>query len=144
MKIFALHSFLILLGTLLLGANSAFCQKDTSSSSRPIGYWVILDSIYDCSKIAKQDIQKGNANLYIIGGVAPIIYENQNEFEKRFGIRYFDSGCDSTFEECMMQYNLTIFAELDRKFGKSWRKEVRKDVLGFNKWKKKRKHSSKL
>jgi hypothetical protein len=143
MKIPIFPKTLWIMGILTIGVKLTFAQNANSSSSRPIGYWVILDSINDCSTIAVQDIQERKAKLYIVGGVAPMIYDDQAQFEERFGIKYFDTGCDATFEECMAQYNLTIFAELDRKFGKSWRKEVRKDVLGFKKWKKKRKHPTK-
>lgn len=124
-------------GIFTITVNLTFAQNDASSSSRPIGYWVVLDSITDCSTIAIQDIQERKAKLYIIGGIAPINYDDQSQFEELFGIKYFVSCCDVTFEECMTKYNLTIFEELDRKFGKSWRKEVRKDVLGFKEWKKK-------
>ncbi len=130
----SIHRILCLISLIISVSNLVLGQNDTSPTSSSIGYWLILDSINDCSTIAIQDIQQSKAKLYIIGGIAPVIYHDQAQFEERFGINYFDSGCDATFEECMTQYNLFVFDFLDKKYGNSWRGQVRKDVLGFKLW----------
>ena len=60
-----------------------------------------------------------------------IAIEYQDKFEKKYNIEYYDFGCTPPNEECVIQYNKTIFANLDKKYGRKWRKEVRKDVIGL-------------
>ena len=83
--------------------------------------------------IAQRDISEHKPRLLIIGGIAPVWYESDPEFQEKYGVTYFDFGCISPGSECASQYNNVIFKYLDQKYGKSWRKEVRKDVVGFKK-----------
>lgn len=79
------------------------------------------------------DIQYNKPNLLLSGGYAPMIFEGQEKFEKRYNLVYYDYGCTSPDEICMIEYNETVFKYLNKKHGKKWRKEVRKDVEGFSK-----------
>lgn len=93
-----------------------------------------LTIIADCEvnqEIAEIDIKFNKPRLLIIGGIAPVIYKNQEKFQKKYKIEYFDFGCVSPDEECIKLYNKFIFKYLDTKFGQKWRKEVRKDVVGL-------------
>lgn len=88
----------------------------------------------DCAvnkEIAEIDIKNDKPRLLIIGSIAPVVYKNQDKFEKKYNIKYYDFGCTPPKEECVIQYNKTIFADLDKKYGRKWRKEVRKDVVGL-------------
>jgi hypothetical protein len=84
-------------------------------------------------KIAIQDLKNGKPRLLIFGGIAPSVYSNQNIFEEKYGIKYESYGCISPPYECVFEYNQVIFEYLTDKFGKEWRKEVRKDVVGIKK-----------
>lgn len=93
-----------------------------------------LTIIADCEvnqEIAEIDIKFNKPRLLIIGGIASVIYKNQEKFERKYKIEYFDFGCVSPDEECIKQYNKCIFKYLDTKFGQKWRDEVRKDVVGL-------------
>lgn len=85
--------------------------------------------------IAKRDIDKNKPRLLFSGGIAPVIYSDQDKFEKKYGVKYSDYGCVTPSYECIEQYNKEIFKYLDNKFGKSWRREIRKDVIGYKRWK---------
>ncbi|KGO85210.1 FEKKY domain-containing protein [Flavobacterium suncheonense] len=88
----------------------------------------------DCEvnkEIAEIDIQNKKPRLLLIGSIAPIFYSNQGKFEKKYEIKYYDFGCTPPSEECVIQYNKTVFDYLDKKYGRKWRKEVRKDVIGL-------------
>jgi hypothetical protein len=84
-------------------------------------------------KIAFEDLKSGKPRLLIYGGIAPSVYSNQNIFEEKYGIKYESYGCISPPYECVFEYNQVIFEYLTDKFGKEWRKEVRKDVVGIKK-----------
>ncbi len=79
------------------------------------------------------DIHYDRPKLLISGGIAPIVYVGQEKFEEKYGIEYHDYGCISPDYKCMKEYNQTVFDYLDQTRGKKWRKEVRKDVVGFKK-----------
>ncbi|MDD5362384.1 MAG: carboxypeptidase-like regulatory domain-containing protein [Ignavibacteria bacterium] len=91
-----------------------------------------------CSKIspqkAKEDIKNNKAKLYLSGSIAPVYYPGQENFENKYDVEYYELG-DNLEESlgCNESYNKIIFKYLDEKFGAAWRKEVRKDVLGFTK-----------
>lgn len=87
-------------------------------------------------EIAERDIKKKKPKLLLVGSIAPVVYPDQYKFEKKFKIEYYDFGCVTPANECIIQYNERIFEYLDEKYGKSWRKEVRTDVIGFKKYKK--------
>jgi len=90
--------------------------------------------IADCpvnKEVAEIDISNNEPRLLIAGGIAPVFYEDQEEFEQKYHIKYEIYGCVIPARECMEQYNTRIFEYLDSKYGKKWRKEVRKDVIGL-------------
>ncbi|MDF9795370.1 hypothetical protein OKW21_000633 [Catalinimonas alkaloidigena] len=90
--------------------------------------------VADCEvsrKMAELDIKNGKPNLLLIGGIAPVVYMDQYKFEEKYDIEYKDYGCTPPAQECVEQYNKRIFEHLDSRYGKSWRKKVRKDVIGL-------------
>ncbi|MBN2637571.1 MAG: carboxypeptidase regulatory-like domain-containing protein, partial [Bacteroidales bacterium] len=95
--------------------------------------------ISDCGinkEIAERDIREHRPRLLLVGGIAPVIYRDENKFEKEYKVKYYDFGCNAPANECIIQYNEQIFKYLDKKYGKSWRKKVRQDVVGLKKYEK--------
>nr|WKN38233.1 hypothetical protein K4G66_05905 [Tunicatimonas sp. TK19036] len=93
-----------------------------------------LTIVADCEvsrKMAELDIKNGKPNLLLIGGIAPVVYMDQYKFEDKYDVEYKDYGCTPPAQECVEQYNERIFEYLDSRYGKSWRKKVRKDVIGL-------------
>ena len=89
----------------------------------------------DCElnkNVALKDIKENKPRLLIIGGIAPTIDLDQHLFEEKYGIKYDDYGDVPPPQECLEQYNREIFGYLDKKYGKSWRNEIRQDVVGFD------------
>lgn len=93
---------------------------------------VIFELNADCeynAQRAESDWKSGIANLLLVGSIAPIANSpSDKRFEKKFGIKYFDFGCEPPIDECLKEYNKRIFELMDEKFGMKWRKEVRSDV----------------
>ena len=93
-----------------------------------------LLAISDCGvnqDIAEMDIKNQKQRLLLVGGIAPVVYIHQNRFERKYNVVYDDFGCLAPNHECIVKYNQVIFKYLDGKYGKKWRKEVRKDVIGL-------------
>jgi len=84
---------------------------------------------------AKKEIRKGHVRLLLIGGIAPVYYFGQENFEKKFNAEYFDFGdSGSPAITCVKLYNDEVFAYLDRKYGNAWRHDVRRDVIGLSEY----------
>jgi hypothetical protein len=97
--------------------------------------------ISDCeidAEIANLDLKNKTPRLLIFGGIAPTEVYGQEKFEEKFGVEYYNYGCIAPAYECALEYNQVIFDFLTDKYGKKWRREVRKDVVGIKKKRKAR------
>ena len=76
--------------------------------------------------------------LYIIGGIAATITEEDLAFAKKYNIQYHDFGCLApvNFEEYEAN-NIQLFEKMNAVFGKQWQKEIKASAMGFEKWRKK-------
>ncbi|WP_343524922.1 hypothetical protein [Pedobacter sp.] len=93
---------------------------------------ILDDSIKKESiKQANADIRKGQLKFLIHGGIASIHVKGQEIFERKYGLEYYDFGCIAPSDINIADYNKVIAAFMDRKYGKGWRKEVRKDIQGI-------------
>ncbi|HRG37064.1 MAG TPA: hypothetical protein PK289_00900 [Bacteroidia bacterium] len=84
-------------------------------------------------KIALIDIQKKNIKLYLSGsegGSSALITDDV--FEKKYDLKLTGLVCIHAKEDNHVEYNQTIFAYLDKRYGRQWRREVRQDVIGLN------------
>ena len=88
-----------------------------------------LNTRADCSFNFENDLKVNKIKLFLIGGIAPTHVQGQEQHEKMFSFEYYDYGCTPEADECIKAYNTKAFKHLDQKFGKSWRKHVRQDVL---------------
>lgn len=96
-----------------------------------------VTEITEAKNLARQDIDKGTPFLLLQSGIAPVVYTTDSIFENKFRVYYYEQGCTGPDNELMKAYNIEIFKYLDEQFGKKWRKSIRKDVIGFKKWKRK-------
>ena len=86
---------------------------------------------------ALMDLEKGTANLILVGGNAPTVYTGQEKFREKYGIGYNDFGClPECSDEDMIAYNLVLFSWLYDHYGLEWLNDVRSDVEGLREWKK--------
>lgn len=92
---------------------------------------LMLNPICDFNeKQALLDIENNEPRLLLTSGFFSIPpTENSASFERKYGVRYLDTGCQRILNSCSKEYNTIIFQYLDLKFGKYWRTEVREDVL---------------
>ena len=89
------------------------------------------DCVFGREKALK-DIQNKNPSILMQGGIVSVIKASDKDFEEKYKVSFWDFGCVVSDDiECLIAYNKTIFEYLDKTFGKEWRKEIRKDVIGF-------------
>ncbi|NTW32673.1 MAG: hypothetical protein HGB12_08625 [Bacteroidetes bacterium] len=97
----------------------------------------------ECAKdIAKNDLKKDLFYLFIIGGITPLTYTTDSIFERKYNVKYFDYGCIAARLICIEKYNWEIFDFLEKNYSKTWKKDVRSDVIGLKKWKSKKKKNA--
>lgn len=98
----------------------------------------LLDTTNNCRAIDSMYAQDKNNHiirLFLQGGIAPVVYTNDKEFEKKYDVFFYDFGCVAPYDNCVIRYNRNAFDYLTRTYGKKWMKEMRKDVIGFKQWK---------
>ena len=81
--------------------------------------------------------EKEIRTIYIIGGIASTITNEDLAFAKKYSIQYHDFGCltPTDFEEYEV-INAKLFEKLNSEYGLDWQKEVKASAMGFDKWKK--------
>ena len=94
---------------------------------------VLADSLEQVTRLANQDIANGTPFLLLQSGIAPVVYTTDKKFEEKYEAYYYESGCTGHKEKFAIEYNKIIFAHLTDKYGRKWKKEIRKDVIGFRK-----------
>lgn len=125
-------------GTYRFDIPEAFPRKvDTmivvsDSSPRVIKVDLIVEEFCKVQRdSALKNISEGRVRLLLQSGDAPVVYFSDSAFQKKYGLSYHDYGCIGEPWTCMLQYNRTIFTYLDQTYGRRWRREVRKDVIGL-------------
>jgi len=113
--------------------DSIFIHSDSPSEFR----LKMLENCENANFIAKQDIEKNQIKLFIVGGIAPVFCLTDPDFEKKYQVSYHDYGDLPAKEDCMYNYNSRVFEYLSKKYGKSWKKEIREDVFGLKEWNRK-------
>ena len=92
------------------------------------------------NETAEYNIEVNNQTktIYILGGIASVITKEDLAFAKKYNIQYHDFGCIVPEDiEKYEKLNAQVFNQLDTDFGINWQKEIKKNSLGFEKWKKK-------
>jgi hypothetical protein len=132
MKLTSITLFLLTFSVISFGQNRELTDEDYNSSGAAK---VILEKKTSRAKeLAKQDIEKGIPFLFLQSGVVPVRKPGDSIFESQFEAYYYEQGCTRPDKKFMEAYNIEIFEFLDREYGEKWRKSIRRDVIGFKKW----------
>ena len=102
----------------------------TSSNTSTI---INIDYEMNCeftSKRALKDWKEGNAKLLLSSGLVSYVDPKRDSiFKSKYNVEYFDFGCNGPNGRCLDDYNSKIFKLLDKKYGKKWRKDIRKYLI---------------
>jgi hypothetical protein len=88
----------------------------------------------DCNHSPQKDIKEKKIKLLMISNAfSPPLDSKDKLFEKKYKVVYHGcgDGCTGIITDCIEMYNKVIGEFLDKKYGKAWRKEVNKEVLGL-------------
>lgn len=113
-----IYTFLIL----FIGMNSSAQEEKNKTSEIEV--------------LLNTDINYTNT-IYLIGGIASVITKEDLAFAKKYNIQFHDFGCLAPVN--MIKYeklNAQVFDQLNKEYGNNWQKEIRKGILGYEKWKK--------
>lgn len=94
------------------------------------------DTVEEFRVFAKNDIKYKKIKLFLVSGINPTQRENDDKFKNEFNIEYYDFGCVAPKNELIKAYNFEIFKHLSKKYGKSWLKNVRNDIVGLKEYEK--------
>jgi hypothetical protein len=93
---------------------------------------IYLKSESDINKNkALNDIENGDVKILLSSGIAPITYNSDKKFTKKYKVYFYDYGCEAIAYESLFEYNKTVFEFLDNEYGDKWRNSIRKDVIGL-------------
>ncbi len=83
------------------------------------------------------EINTKTKTIYIIGGIASTITNEDIAFSKKYNIQYYDFGCVAPLDfDKYEKANAQVFENLTANFGKQWEKEIKSSAMGFSGWKK--------
>ena len=81
---------------------------------------------------AREDIKSGKVQFLLSGGIAPVIYKSDKKITRKYGVSFYEYGCEAISNESLRRYNEVVAEYLDHRYGEKWRKEVRNDIIGLN------------
>jgi hypothetical protein len=117
--------------------NLSFCQTksfDEAYRESNVSKVILETNCENINSLIEKDINSNSIFLFLQSGIAPIRFYTDGKFEEKYDLHYFEQGCIGS--NCAENYNFIVFNYLYKTFGKKWMKEIRKDTLGFRKWKK--------
>jgi len=110
-----------------LGVDASFSVPKQSENTFIVN---VLACSFGSDK-AQKDVKAGKPMLLLSGGIAPVFSPKEDDFEKRYTVKYHDFGDAPQSVKCSIAYNEVVIAFLDKKFGKSWRRDARADIIGL-------------
>lgn len=82
----------------------------------------------------QNDLANNGVKLYILGGIAARVHPQDAKFQETYKLRYYDFGCLAPVNlDFYRDYNVAVLNYLEEHYGFDYKKDVRKDILGFDK-----------
>lgn len=121
---------------LLLSVSSSFAQDSPNEQDTPTFFrGSVSNSQVD--SLFHANLSEKKLFLFIQGGIASAYFsKSDRQFEKKYKVSYYDFGCVAP--GASRYYNLLVFAHLDKRVKSSWQKDVRKDAIGYDIYRKRK------
>lgn len=134
-SLFCIFSF-ILLYHLGFSQTRTLTDDDYNNSGAKKLTFVETTDCKQAEEFFKEDLKRNTVFLLLQGGIAPVIYDTDKDFQNNYGVYYYEFGCVGPETECTKKYNFLVFEYLRKTKGNKWLKDIRKDVLGLKDWRK--------
>ena len=86
-------------------------------------------------------MRAGALFLVLASGEAPVLFATDSVFKREFKVQYLEEVCVAPASACLVAYNHFVFDHLQATYGNTWRRKVRKEVVGPREWRRKRLHT---
>ncbi|NEM98189.1 FEKKY domain-containing protein [Pontibacter burrus] len=136
MKYLGLTGLLILIPFVVFSQSRKFTDADINNSGAI--KLVFVTTVNEARELADKDIKNEMPFLLLRSGIAPVVYDKDSSFESKYNVFYFEDGCTGPDYSLTEEYNFVILDYLQRTYGNEWKRKVRKDVVGYRKWKSKK------
>jgi len=138
MKLRVLTIFILLISTQITFAQH-FKLTDEQLNNSTTHKLTFADTT-NCGEVNgwfKSDTTNKTIFLFLQGGFVPVIFSTDSTFENKYNVYFYDFGdVGLPSDKCVIAYDNMVFDYLTIKYGKQWIRKLRKDVIGFNDWKK--------
>jgi hypothetical protein len=120
------------------GQNRKLTDEEINNSTVTKIAFVDTSKCDQINELFKKDLGNKTIFLFLQGGIAPIVYTADEEFEYKYGIYFHDFGCVSPDYKCIIEYSISVFDYLTKTYGNKWKREIRKDVIELKEWNRKK------
>ena len=81
------------------------------------------------------EVNQDTKTIYVLAGIASVITKEDLAFAKKYNLKFYDFGCLApvNFEFYEAKNNL-VFEFLNENYGEIWQKDIKPNVMGFEKW----------
>jgi len=121
---------------LFLFSFQVLAQTDEQVNRSGVIKLIFAEDTKKARELAEKDIVEGLPFLVLQSGISPVVYSSDKEFERKYKVYYYEEGCTGAEIDKAIAYNHRIFSYLTQLYGDKWKKNIRKDVIGFKEWKK--------
>ncbi|GEM_PF-1011618 len=90
----------------------------------------------EAREYALVDIENKTPFLITNGGIAPSISIDQINFEEKYHVYFYETGCSYLKKDVEGAYNFVVLDFILRKYGKAAIAKISKDVFGIDDWEK--------
>lgn len=135
MKATIIFFFILTFSQFAFGQNRKLTDKEINNSTAIKINFIDTLNCDLVNGLFEKDIANKTIFLFLQGGIAPVAYTTDQEFQNQYGIYFYDFGCISPDHKCLIKYNANVFDYLTKNYGKKWIKEIRKDIIGLKEWK---------
>lgn len=132
MKYLILISLLTLICFVGFGQTKKLTDEDINNSGAI--KLVFVTAVDEARELAKKDIENSVPFLLLRSGIAPVVYSTDSAFENKYNVYYYEDGCTGPDYRLTEEYNFVILDHLQKTHGKEWKRKIRKDVVGYKKW----------
>src|SRR5437588_12157847 len=104
-----LFTTLLFTGQISFGQNRLLSDSDLNHSTASKIRFADTTTCNEVNEWVKSDIKNKTFFLFLAGGIAPVVYATDKEFENKYKVYFYDFGDTPPDDKCLIKYNNMIF-----------------------------------